>query len=122
MKSLKKIALVWGLALPGMVHGQALSAVETAEIGVEALLQSVVESKHLFLSDRDQYFSGIERVLTTFVDFNAVARVVMSRYADSASVAQTQRFADILKTTLTRFYGVALVSYNGEGMVFLPAD
>ena len=124
MKSLKKIAIAWGMALvlPGVVHGQALSAVETAEIGVEALLQSVAESKHLFLSDRDQYFSGIERVLTTFVDFNAVARVVMSRYADSASVAQTQRFADILKTTLTRFYGAALVSYNGEGMVFLPAD
>jgi phospholipid transport system substrate-binding protein len=31
-----------------------------------------------------------------------------------------QRFADILKTTLTRFYGASLVSYNGEELVFLP--
>ena len=54
MKSLKKIALAWGVALvlPGLVHGQALSAVETAEIGVEALLQSVAESKHLLKLER----------------------------------------------------------------------
>lgn len=123
MKSLKKITLIWvlALALPGLVVGQALSALETAELGVEALLQSVSQSKHLFLSDRDQYFSEIEQVLSSFVDFNAVATVVMSRYASSASVEQTQRLADILKTTLTRFYGATLVSYNGEGLVFLPA-
>jgi phospholipid transport system substrate-binding protein len=122
MKSLKKTALTWALVLtlPGLVYGQALSAVQTAELGVEALLQSVSQTKHLFLSDRDQYFSEIEQVLSSFVDFNAVATVVMSRYASAATVEQTQHFADILKTTLTRFYGAALVSYNGEGLVFLP--
>ena len=123
MKPLKKTIIAWGLALamPSMVYGQALTAVETAEMGVEALLETVAQSKHLFLSDRDQYFSQIAGVLSTFVDFHAVARVVMSRYAGSATDAQTQRFADILKTTLTRFYGAALVSYSGEGLVFLPA-
>jgi phospholipid transport system substrate-binding protein len=97
-----------------------MSAVETAELGVETLLQTVTDSKDFFLSDRERYFSEIESVLTTFVDFEAVATVVMSRYADSATDAQRQRFADILKTTLTRFYGASLVSYNGEELVFLP--
>jgi phospholipid transport system substrate-binding protein len=89
-------------------------------LGVETLLQTVTESKDFFLSDRERYFSEIESVLTSFVDFEAVATVVMSRYADSATDAQRQRFADILKTTLTRFYGASLVSYNGEELVFLP--
>ncbi len=122
MKSLKKYLFVWCLAvvLPGHLQGQALTAVETAELGVESLLQTVAESKDFFLTDRDRYFSEIEGVLNTFVDFNAVAEVVMSRFADSATDAQTQRFADILKATLTRFYGASLVSYDGQELVFLP--
>jgi phospholipid transport system substrate-binding protein len=122
MNSLKKIvaSLVLVAVSLGTVQAQELSAVETAELGVETLLQTVQESKDLFLSDRDAYFARIEQVLNTFVDFNAVAEVVMSRYASSATAAQKQRFADILKSTLTRFYGASLVSYNGEELVFLP--
>ncbi len=122
MKSLKKILFVWtmAMALPGVANGQALSAVETAELGVETLLQAVAESRDLFLTDRDLYFAEVEAVLNTFVDFTAVAEVVMSRYADSASDAQKQRFANILKATLTRFYGASLVSYDGQELAFLP--
>lgn len=91
---------------------------ETAELGVQTLLQTVVESKDFFLSDRERYFSAIETVLSSFVDFEAVAGVVMSRYASEATDQQTERFAGILRTTLTRFYGASLVSYNGEELVF----
>lgn len=122
MKSLKKLLIAGGLvlALPGFTHGQSLSAVETAKLGVETLLQTVAASKDFFLTDRDRYFSEIEAVLNTFVDFNAVAEVVMSRFASSATQDQNQRFADILQSTLTRFYGAALVSYSGEDLAFLP--
>ena len=122
MKSLKKILATCGLLvlLPGIVQAQALTAAETAELGVRALLQTVAASKGFFLTDRDRYFSEVETVLDTFVDFEAVADTVMSRYASSASDEQRQRFAAMLKTTLTRFYGASLVSYNGEELVFLP--
>ena len=122
MNLLKKYVLLFVMAsfLPSAM-AQQMTAVETAEKGVETLLATVAESKNLFLSDRDQYFSNVEGVLNTFVDFNEVAAVVMSRNAGSASDAQKQRFADILKPPLTRFYGAALVSYNDEELVFLPA-
>ncbi len=116
------IALVLFGVLPTVSYGQQYSAVETAEIGVETLLQTVAESRALFLSDRDSYFSAIEEVLNTFVDFKAVAEVVMNRFAAAATDAQKQRFADILKTALTRFYGASLVSYDGQELVFLPSD
>ena len=122
MKLLKKFILVTVFSvLPVLAMAQPLTAVETAKTGVESLLAKVSESKSYFLSDRDRYFSEIESVLITFVDFEAVATVVMSRFADSANAAQTERFADILKNTLTRFYGAALVSYNGEELAFLPS-
>jgi phospholipid transport system substrate-binding protein len=124
MKSLKKIALLWCIAVfvPGIANAQQMSAVETAEVGVTTLLETVAESKDFFLSDRDRYFSNVEAVLNTFVDFNAVADVVMNRFADSASPEQQQRFADILRSTLTRFYGASLVNYNGEELAFLPSS
>jgi|TARA_B110000879_G_scaffold85938_2_gene118625 phospholipid transport system substrate-binding protein len=108
--------------LSGPLLGQDKTAVETAELGVQSLLDTAATSKEFFLSDRDRYFGEIEAVLNSFVDFDAVATVVMNRFAGSASEAQTQRFAEILRTTLTRFYGASLVSYNGEKLVFLPPE
>lgn len=124
MKSLNKYLVI--LALLGMLptagYGQQYSALEIAEMGVETLLQTAAESRELFLTDREQYFSAIEKVLSSFVDFNAVAEVVMNRFAESASDAQKQRFADLLQNTLTRFYGASLISYQGQELVFLPSD
>jgi phospholipid transport system substrate-binding protein len=124
MKSIKKALKTLALAVltmnPAVGFGQELTATETAEIGVEALLKAVENAKGYFLTDKDLYFSEIEGVLNTFVDFEAVAEVVMSRYASAASDLQKQRFANILKTTLTRFYGASLISYSGEELTFLP--
>ena len=122
MKSLNNILaiLCFFMTTQSVLHGQELTAAETAELGVESLLQTIIESKDFFLTDRERYFSAVEEAVSTTVDFNAVAEVVMSRYVDVATAKQKQRFADILKTTLTRFYGAALVSYNGQELVFLP--
>lgn len=117
----KTLAAIFFSGLPwSAAYSQEMTAEETAEFGVQTLLQTVVESKEFFLSDRERYFSAIETVLSSFVDFEAVAGVVMSRYASEATDQQTERFADILRTTLTRFYGASLISYNGEELVFLP--
>ncbi|MFK7865205.1 MAG: phospholipid-binding protein MlaC [Pseudohongiellaceae bacterium] len=124
MKTLIKALIFSVIVLPAAMpaFSQDKTAVETAELGVNTLLQTAAASKEFFLSDRDRYFGEIETVLNSFVDFNAVATVVMNRFASSATEAQTQRFADILKTTLTRFYGASLVSYNDEKLVFLPPE
>jgi len=124
MKSLKKIIVTLALVgmFPALSYGQQFTAVQTAEMGVENLLSTFQESRSLFLSDRDSYFAAIEEVLTSIVDFNAVAEVVMNRYAASASEAQKERFAGILRQTLTRFYGASLVAYEGQELVFLPSN
>ncbi|MEX0618783.1 MAG: ABC transporter substrate-binding protein [Pseudohongiellaceae bacterium] len=122
MNMLQKVLTVCCLlvTLPVLAQQPQRSAVEAAEAGVRELLQTVSESQSLFSNNREEYFERIEQVLDRFVDFNAVAEVVMSRYASQATGEQTQRFADILKNTLTRFYGAALVSYDDQELVFLP--
>jgi len=122
MKLLKNLTLAICAVtiLQATSYGQQFTATETAEQGVQALLQTVSQSKSYFLSDRDRYFTAIEEVLDSFVDFGAVADVVMNRYADQASDVQKERFAGILKSTLTRFYGASLINYDGEELAFLP--
>lgn len=104
------------------VHAaEELTALQSAEQSVNALLATVQEVKPFFETDRERYFSGIEESLMSFVDFDEVAVGVMARFADQASAEQISRFGDKLRVTLTRFYGAALVGYDGQELVFLPA-
>lgn len=51
---------VAAIGLVGNSTAQQLSAVETAELAVNTLLETALDSKSLFLSDRDAYFANIE--------------------------------------------------------------
>lgn len=112
---------ILSLATPFYVAAQDMSAVDSARESVNELLAKVEEVKPFFESDRERYFSGIQESLTRFVDFDEVATGVMARYSEQASAEQINRFGEKLKTTLTRFYGAALVGYDGQELVFLPA-
>ncbi len=124
MNTLKKLIFVALLSLPGIGIAQEppMTAMATVQSGVQILLDTVQESKSYFLTDQRRYFNEIESALSTIVDFEAVARVVMSRYAEDATGEQISRFGEILKSTLTRFYGAALVSYNGKELAFVHSS
>ena len=109
------------LAAPGLQAADDTSAVDSARESVNELLAKVQELKPYFDSDRERYFAGIEQSLSNFVDFDEVAVGVMARYSEQATREQINRFGEKLKNTLTRFYGAALVGYDGEELVFLPA-
>ncbi|MGJ8690295.1 MAG: MlaC/ttg2D family ABC transporter substrate-binding protein [Gammaproteobacteria bacterium] len=106
---------------PFLHAAEEVSAVDSARESVNDLLSTVEELKPFFESDRDRYFGGIQESLSRFVDFDQVAIGVMARYSEQASAEQISRFGEKLKATLTRFYGAALVGYDGQELVFLPA-
>tara|TARA_R110001599_G_scaffold319222_1_gene529043 strand:+ start:188 stop:790 length:603 start_codon:yes stop_codon:yes gene_type:complete len=109
------------LTAPFAFAAEEMSAVDSARESVNELLAKVEELKPFFASDRERYFAGIQDSLNLFVDFDEVATGVMARYAEQATGEQITRFGDKLRTTLTRFYGAALVGYDGQELVFLPA-
>ncbi|MDO8273344.1 MAG: ABC transporter substrate-binding protein [Gammaproteobacteria bacterium] len=124
MKSIKTFLVVAALALfasAGLQAAEELSAVASAEKSVNELLATVVELKPYFETDKERYFAGIEQSLSSFVDFDEVAIGVMARLGESATPEQISRFGDKLKITLTRFYGAALVGYDGQKLEFMPA-
>ena len=123
MINLKRIVAIAILTLtaPFALAAEDMSAVDSARESVNELLAKVEELKPFFESDRERYFSGIQDSLNLFVDFDEVATGVMARYAEQATAEQISRFGDKLQATLTRFYGAALVGYDGQELVFLPA-
>ena len=115
-------ASVLALSMPMVLQGaEELTALQSAEQSVNALLATVQEVKPYFATDRERYFAGIEESLMSFVDFDEVAIGVMARFAEQATPEQIARFGEKLRVTLTRFYGAALVGYDGQELVFLPA-
>lgn len=98
-----------------------MTAVEAAEQSVNELLQRVEELRPYFNSDPERYYAGIEEEVSKFVDFREVAIGVMARYSQQASDEQIDAFGEKLRTTLTRFYGSALVEYGGQQLTFLPS-
>ena len=114
--------LVLLVAGQGSALGQEMTALDTARLAVDTLLRQVRDTRLLYTSDSETYYSGVEEVLDRFVDFNVVAEVVMNRFADAASDEQKQRFGQILRSNLTRFYGAALLTYAEQEVVFLPSE
>ena len=123
MNTLRKFVLLGILIVTATTNAQQppVSALDTVKEGVQLLLDTVEQSLPFLLSDSDRYFAQVEGAMSTIVDFDAVATVVMSRYSEAASEQQIARFGEILKSTLTRFYGAALASYSGQELAFIPA-
>lgn len=105
--------LVFGFALPGLASAAEQSAVEAVEVAVEQLLDKVVEIKPYYSDERERYYEELQSSVEEFVDFREVAVGVMAQHSRQASEDQLQRFGEKLKRTLTRFYGSALVGYEG---------
>ena len=124
MRLLNKALCVLTLLTTGYMSAvaQETTALDTASLAVDTLLRQVRDTRHLFSSDSDTYYAGVEEVLDRFVDFNVVAEVVMNRFEDAASDEQKQRFGQILRRNLTRFYGAALLTYAEQEVSFMPSE
>lgn len=108
-----------GRAVAADATGEAVNAARDA---VTSLLDRVAELRPHYDSDSQRYYNGIEEEVSGFVDFEQVAIGVMARFSRQASEEQITAFAEKLRSTLTRFYGSALVEYGGQEISYLPPD
>ena len=121
MNYLRRLVLVAGLvsitgiqSLPAVA--QEMTAEEAVDHYISTLLVRMEEIRPLYASDRQAYFSEVEKALSEFVDFREVARGVMAKYSqgpNGATDAQLDRFADVFRASLVDFYGSALAEYGG---------
>ncbi len=107
---------------PAVAQDATQEAVDAARDAVTSLLERVSELRPYYDSDQARYYDGIEEEVAGFVDFEQVAIGVMARFSREASEEQIAAFAEKLRSTLTRFYGSALVEYGGQEITYMPPD
>ncbi len=77
----------------------------------ESIIELMQDRTLLRDENRTELQSRIETIVTPVIDFHGFGRGVMGRFARTATEAELDRFADILKTTLIRTYSLAVSEF-----------
>ena len=119
--------MTWFFALLLSVPLLAQAAAQTPHQVVEDTSVRVMETlnanRELYQQDSDAFYTGINEIMEPVVDFQGIARSVMTvRYSRSATPEQMERFIETFKRSMVEFYGNALLKFdNGKIEVLPPA-
>ena len=122
MRSFIRFIAAMGLLLPALAQANATpqDIVEDTSNRVMAVLDA---NRETYRNDVEAFTEGLNEVLEPVVDFDGIARSVMTvRYSRSATDEQMQRFIDTFKRSMVQFYGNALLDFQSGEITVLPAN
>ncbi len=99
---------------------QAQTAHETVDQVMQELFADLKANRTLYQQDGEQFYQAMDRMVGKAVDVRGVSRSVMGVHARRASEEQLQRFQQVFKDSLLRFYGKALLEYDNQDVRLLP--
>lgn len=121
MRLLTNLLLAASLSMPLLAQANTLSpqaVVEDTSTRVMAVLDA---NRATYKDDTDAFVEGLNEVLDPVVDFQGIARSVMTvRYSRQASDEQMERFIDTFKRSMVEFYGNALLDFDSGQIKVLP--
>ena len=97
------------------ITAKILNKIEAHRALVEAS-SSEVEKEALM----NAFFTDVEAIMASAVDFDWIARNVMGPYGKQATKAQRELFARTFRDGLVETYGRGLLSYRDQQIVVLP--
>ena len=114
------------VALTLLLPALALASATPQQV-VEDTSRKVMEvldaNRETYRNDVEAFTVGLNDVLEPVVDFDGIARSVMTvRYSRGASDAQMQRFIETFKRSMVQFYGNALLDFQSGEITVLPAN
>lgn len=117
--------MTWFFALLLSVPLLAQAAAQTPHQVVEDTSVRVMETlnanRELYQQDSDAFYTGINEIMEPVVDFQGIARSVMTvRYSRSATPEQMERFIETFKRSMVEFYGNALLEFDSGKIEVLP--
>jgi phospholipid transport system substrate-binding protein len=86
-----------------------------------ALLDIIATYREGYPANEQAYFTRLDALLASHVDFGFISRNVMGGYGRTASADQRQRFARTFRAGLVETYGRGLIGYEDQEIVLLPA-
>lgn len=121
MRKLMIMALALSLALPVMAQAVARTPQQVVEETSTRVMEVLDANRDTYRQDTDAFLQGLNEVLDPVVDFEGIARSVMTvRYSRSASPEQMERFIETFKRSMVQFYGNALLEFDSGNIRVLP--
>jgi phospholipid transport system substrate-binding protein len=121
MRKLMTFALVLSLALPVMAQAVARTPQQVVEETSTRVMEVLDANRETYRQDTEAFLQGLNEVLDPVVDFEGIARSVMTvRYSRSASPEQMERFIETFKRSMVQFYGNALLEFDSGDIRVLP--
>ena len=114
-RCLGRLLLLCTLAVPYGIAAAAEDPSTVVQETADALLGLISEAESYVEEDPERFFTRVEKLLSSVVDFDRFARSVMATHYKTASEEQKRRFAENFKWGLVRTYALALTEYGGDG-------
>ncbi len=121
MRNLMTWAMALLLSTPLLAQAAAATPHQVVEDTSVRVMEVLNANRELYKQDSNAFLEGLNEVLDPVVDFQGIARSVMTvRYSRSASEEQMNRFIDTFKRSMVEFYGNALLEFDSGNITVLP--
>ncbi len=121
VKILRRGLLVLLASLP-LLASAVPSAQQVVQHTIDQLLSDLKANKAAYQADPKTFYAALDRTLGPVVDADGISRSIMTvKYSRRATPEQMQRFEDNFKLSLMQFYGNALLEYDNQEILVLPA-
>jgi phospholipid transport system substrate-binding protein len=123
MRVLTKVLLAISLSMPLLAQANATTPQEVVEDTSNRVMTVLDANRDTYKDDTDAFVHGLNEVLDPVVDFQVIARSVMTvRYSREATDEQMERFIDTFKRSMVEFYGNALLDFDSGQIKVLPSN
>ena len=123
MRVLTKVLLAISLSMPLLAQANATTPQEVVEETSNRVMTVLDANRDTYKDDTDAFVEGLNEVLDPVVDFQGIARSVMTvRYSREATDEQMERFINTFKRSMVEFYGNALLDFDSGQIKVLPSN
>tara|TARA_R110001599_G_scaffold94523_2_gene245805 strand:- start:45 stop:692 length:648 start_codon:yes stop_codon:yes gene_type:complete len=123
MRVLTNLILTLALSVPFAANANTASPQEVVKDTSTRVMTVLDANRETYKQDTDAFVEGLNEVLEPVVDFQGIARSVMTvRYSREATDEQMQRFIDTFKRSMVEFYGNALLDFDSGQIKVLESN
>ena len=123
MRMFTRFAAILMLSLPVLAQAAAETPQQVVEDTSQKVMAVLDANRETYRKDTEAFLKGLNEVLNPVVDFDGIARSVMTvRYSRSATPEQMQRFIETFKRSMVQFYGNALLEFDSGNIKVLPPN
>jgi phospholipid transport system substrate-binding protein len=112
--------LVLALGVGVNAHADATAPQDLIKSTADQVLAEVTRNKEALDKDPSGIYAMVEEMVVPHFDFVRMSQAALGRYWRQASEEQRERLTREFQELLVRTYAVALLSYSGQPISYLP--